>query len=61
MLFPQVFPHVLLVCQPGLRSADPAADAKLETTLQILSLVSYEGLSLASVSPQHALCAGLPS
>lgn len=35
----QVFPHVLLVCQLGLRSSDPAENAQLETTLQTLPLV----------------------
>lgn len=35
----QVLFNVLLVCEPGLRCADPAADSQLETTLPLLPLV----------------------
>lgn len=36
----QVFPDVLHVCELGLRSADAAENSKLETSLQVLPLVS---------------------
>lgn len=45
----QVFPHVLPLCEPGLCCSDPAANAQLETTLQILPLVGDKLDSLASI------------
>lgn len=36
----QVLPDVLHVCEPGLRPADAAEDSELETSLQVLPLVS---------------------
>lgn len=39
LLGPQVLPHVLHVCEPGVRGADPTAHPQLAPTLQILPLV----------------------
>lgn len=39
LLGPQVLPHVLHVCEPGVRCADPPAHPQLAPTLQILPLV----------------------
>lgn len=39
LLGPQVLPHVLHVCEPGVRCADPTAHPQLAPTLQILPLV----------------------
>lgn len=36
----QVFPHVLPVCEPGLCCSDFAPNPQLETSLQVLSLVT---------------------
>lgn len=39
----QVLPHVLHVCQPGVCSANAAADAQLAAPLPLLPLVSWAG------------------
>lgn len=44
---------MLPVCQPGLRSSDAAADAQLETSLQILPLVRDERITFILFGPMR--------
>lgn len=50
----QVFPHVLHVCEFGVRRPNSAQNAQLETTIQVLPLVS---ISLAVYRGFTCVCA----